>query len=149
MKELAWKDEYSLGIPAIDIQHRRIFDCIVGILAGTPNDDRLRAEGEVLRLLGLLQQHFSLEENMMRALHYPELEQHAEEHKKFAADVHGLAERFLRNKGGVSREAIKIAHRWLQEHIMVTDRDYVHYFADATVKRRRKRGVRSGGKGPG
>ncbi len=111
MKDLIWKDEYLIGIPAIDFQHRRIFDCIMSIFGGPTGDDKLRAEAEIIKLLGLLQQHFALEESMMLALNYPELEQHIEEHRQFNADVHELAQKSLRTKGGVSREAIRIAHR--------------------------------------
>ncbi len=127
MKDLEWKDEYSFGIPAIDFQHRRIFDCILGIAAGPSDADRLLAEAEIIRLLGLLQEHFALEESMMRTFRYPGLGQHIEEHRQFHADVHELAQKSLRNTGGVSREAIRITHKWLKEHIMVSDRHYLDF----------------------
>jgi hemerythrin-like metal-binding protein len=134
MKDLEWKDEYALGIPAVDIQHRGIFDCVIRILSGPADDDKLRAEANILKLLSLLQEHFSLEESMMRTLNYPEVERHIEEHRRFHADVHGLAERFLRHKGGVSSEAIKTLQKWLKEHIMISDRHYVDFFASAAHK---------------
>jgi hemerythrin-like metal-binding protein len=128
MKELEWKDEYSVGISIVDLQHRRIFDCIISILGGPSDDDRLRAEAEIIRLLGLLQEHFALEESMMRKLDYPEIERHIEEHRQFNADVHELAQKSLRIKGGVSGVAMKIAHKWLTEHILTSDRDYAAFF---------------------
>jgi len=137
MKELEWKDEYSVGISAVDLQHQRIFDCIISVLGGPSDDDRLRAEAEIIRLLGLLQEHFALEENMMRGLHYPEIERHTEEHRQFNADVHDLAQRSLRKKGGVSGEAVKIAHKWLTEHILRSDRDYAAFFANRRTQAKR------------
>ena len=145
MKDLQWKDEYTVGIPAIDLQHRRIFDCISDTVLGPSADDRLRAEANMIKLLGLLQQHFALEESMLRTFSYPELEQHIEEHRQFHADVHGLAQESLRVKGRVPREAMKLAYKWLTEHIMTTDRHYVRFFADPTLLRRRRRGVRNSG----
>lgn len=138
MKDLEWKDEYSLGIPAIDLQHKRIFDCILRVAHGAVDDDRLRAEAEIIKLLGLLQDHFSLEENMMRKLHYPDLDQHIEEHRQFHSDVHHLAQTSLMKKGGVPREALEIAHKWLTEHLTVSDRHYLEFFSNATYKRRSK-----------
>lgn len=131
MKDLEWKDEHSVGIPAIDFQHKRILDCIISILGGPADDDRLRAEAGIIKLLGLLQEHFALEESMMRGLHYPEFERHVEEHRQFNADVHDLAQKSLRRKGGVSLEAIRLAHKWLTEHIITSDRDYVAFFANS------------------
>jgi hemerythrin len=130
MKELEWKDEYLLGVPAIDFQHKRIFDCILSVARGSTDDDRVRAEVQVIKLLGLLQEHFSLEESMMQKLHYPGLAQHIEEHRQFHADVHHLARMSLLKKGGVPHEAIKIAHMWLREHIMVSDRHYLDFFSN-------------------
>ena len=130
VKSLQWKDEYTLGIPAIDLQHRRIFDCFVRILAGPAGDDRLRAEVETLKLLGLVQAHFRLEEKMMRDLHYPGLERHMEEHRQFLADIHHLAESFLRVKRGVSADAVKVVQKWLTQHILTSDKHYLEYFSD-------------------
>ena len=78
-----------------------------------PDDDRLRAEAEIIKLLGLLQEHFFLEESMMQKLHHPDLEQHIEEHRQFHSDAHHLAQTSLMKKEGVPREALKLAHTWL------------------------------------
>ena len=134
MKDLEWKDEYLVGIPAVDLQHRQIFDCIIRILGGPTDGDKLRAETETIQLLGLLQMHFALEESMMRKLSYPGLDKHIEEHRQFNADIHDLAQRSLRRKLGVSQEAIAIAHKWLTEHIMSMDRDYAAFFSNPMRK---------------
>ena len=141
MQSWEWKDEYLLGIPAIDLQHKRIFGCISRIAQGATDDDRLRAEAEILKLLGLLREHFSLEESMMQEFHYPDVEHHIEEHRQFHSDVHHLAQTSLMKKGGVPREALKIAHNWLTEHIMVSDKHYFDFFSNPVQKRRRKKGV--------
>ena len=70
----------------------------------------------------------------MRTLCYPEIEKHIEEHRRFNADVHDLAQKSLRTKAGVSHEAIKIAQKWLTEHIMTSDRDYAAYFSNPEHK---------------
>jgi methyl-accepting chemotaxis protein/hemerythrin len=129
MSDLEWKDEYLLGIPAIDLQHRRIFDRIMIIAGGSTRHDTLLAEFAMVQLLSLLHEHFSLEEEMMRSLCYPGLERHIEEHRQFHSTVSDWAHTFLRVKGGTSREAIKIAQEWLREHIMVSDRHYVDFFS--------------------
>ena len=141
MKDLEWKDEYALGIPAIDLQHKRIFDCLLRVAHGGTADDRLRAEAEIIKLPGLLQEHFSLEESMMQKLHYPGIEQHIEEHRQFHRDVHHLARTSLVKKGGVPREAIEIAHKWLTEHLTVSDRHYLEFFSSATHKSRPRKTV--------
>lgn len=139
MKNLEWNDKYSFGIPAIDLQHKHIFDCLSSIAQGAADDDRLRTEAEIIKLLGLLQEHFLLEESMMQKLHYPDFEQHIEEHRQFHSDVHHLAQTSLMKKEGVPREALEIAHKWLTEHIMVSDKHYFDFFSNPSQKTRGKK----------
>lgn len=127
MKDLGWKDEYLLGIPAIDLQHRRIFDCLKTIAGGSTKHDRLLAEFAMVRLLTLLQQHAALEESMMRSFGYPGLERHVEEHRRFHDDVHELAQRCLRTKDSLSLAVIKALDARQQGHLMTSDRHYVEY----------------------
>ena len=134
MKDLEWKDEYLVGIPAIDLQHERIFDCIKTIAGGSTKDDGLLAEFAIVNLLGLIQEHFALEESMMRTLCYPELEQHIREHRGYQADVHELAQKSLRTKEKVSRETIRNMQKWLRDHILTSDRHYYDFFASAAHK---------------
>jgi hemerythrin-like metal-binding protein len=122
MNDLIWKDEYSLGIPAVDFQHRRIFDCFVTIANEGPRAERL-----IVELADLLQQHFALEEKMMQSFGYPDLERHIEEHRQFHADVCNLAQASLRTEGGVQHAAARVLKRWQQEHVMTSDGLYVKH----------------------
>lgn len=130
MKTVEWSDAHLIGIPAIDLQHRGIFECAMRVMRGPAADDRLYAESELIILLVLLHEHFALEESMMRTLCYPRLEMHIEEHRQFHADVHDLAQKSLRRKAGVSLEAIKLVHKWFAEHIDTSDKHYAAFFAN-------------------
>ena len=76
---------------------------------------------------------------MMQKFQYPDLEQHIGEHRQFHSDVHHLAQTSLMKKGGVPREALKIAHAWLKEHIMVSDKHYFDFFSNPVQKSRGKK----------
>ena len=97
--------------------------------------DRWLADSSIVQLVSLMQQHFALEESLMRILGYPELERHVEEHRQFTAELHELAQKSLRKKGSVSREMIKVFQKWLREHIQTSDRHYADYFSGAVRKR--------------
>lgn len=131
MNQLEWSDEHLLGIPAVDLQHRRIFDCFVSIAREAPIErDRWHADPSFVRLDNLLEEHFALEESMMRSFGYPGLERHIEEHRQFHAELLGLAQQPAGTNNGVSREAIRVCQKWQREHIMKSDRRYVEYFSD-------------------
>jgi hemerythrin len=132
MKDLEWKSEYLLGIPEVDLQHKRIFACFATIAEeGLNKQDRWDADSSIVQLLGLLKDHFALEESLMRILGYPELDRHIEEHRQFNAEIYDLAQKSLRTKGNVSREMIKVFQKWQREHIMKSDRRYADYFLDS------------------
>jgi hemerythrin len=134
IKALERKDEYLLGIREIDLQHRRIFHCFVA-MAGEelPKQDIRIAEFSIVQFVGLLREHFALEESLMRILGYPELERHIEEHRQFNAVLH-LGQQSLRTKGSAPHEMIKVIQKWHREHVMTSDRHYADYFSGLTRK---------------
>jgi len=134
MKELQWKEEYLLGIPGIDIQHKRIFDCFISIAEASIKHDRWLADSSIVQLVSLLREHFAVEESVMQILGYPDLELHIQEHRQFEAEVHDLAQKSLRIKGSVSHDTIKVAQEWLREHIMTSDRHYADCFSGSKRK---------------
>ena len=96
MKVLEWKDEYLLGITAVDFQHKRIFDCFVTISReGLTKHDNWLADASFVQLINALQEHFALEESMMRRFGYPEVDRHSEEHLQLHTELHALARKSL------------------------------------------------------
>jgi hemerythrin-like metal-binding protein len=129
MKALGWKDEYALGIPAVDLQHQRMFDCIAGMATTGPNPlVGAPAACSIVQFADLLRQHFSLEEHMMRSLHYPALDSHIEQHRQFQADVDELGKTSPVSPGGVAHETIAGFQAWQREHVATSDRLYVEFF---------------------
>jgi hemerythrin len=135
MKDLEWKDEYLLGIPELDLQHKRIFACFEAMAKQGPSKrDRWLADSSIVQLIGLLQQHFALEESLMRILAYPGFERHVEEHLHFNGELHDLAQKSLRTKESVSGEMVKLAQNWLRMHIMTCDKQCADYYAGLRCK---------------
>jgi hemerythrin len=136
MKDLQWKDEYSLGIPAVDLQHKRIFDCFISIAAeGLAKNNSWHAYSSTVQLVKLIQEHFALEESVMRKLGYAdtELERHVEEHRRYHEEMRDLAQNSLRIKGSLTHEKIKTAQKWFREHILSSDKHYVTFFGPAPI----------------
>jgi hemerythrin len=128
MNDLQWKDEYSLGIPAVDLQHKRIFDCFVSIAEeGLDKNNTWLADSSTVQLLGHIQAHFALEESVMQKLGYPEFERHAEEHRQYHRDMRDLAQESLKTKGSLTREKVKSAQKRFREHITSSDKRYVKF----------------------
>jgi hemerythrin len=128
MTHLQWKDEYSLGIPAVDLQHKRIFDCFIHIAdEGIAKNNAWLADSSTVQLIGFIRAHFALEESVMQKLGYPDFERHVEEHRQYHGEMVDLAQESLKTKGSLTREKINVAQKWFREHITTSDRRYVDF----------------------
>ena len=126
-----WKTEYRVGIGDIDQQHQAIAQCIAGIKQAVTQYDPRSAHAGLVRLADLAQAHFTLEESLMRIHDYLRLEEHADEHKQFSADLKALQEHFLTTD--VSHDRIHSLHEWWDEHIQKHDKAYALHFLKRTA----------------
>ena len=131
---MEWKEEFSVGIPEIDGQHRELIDCIALIEEGMASlAPQWAVDAAMERLADYIRIHFVVEESLMRIHGYPELARHAGEHLQFADRVRNLQEQSLR--ADVAGEIVAFIREWLHGHILTSDRDYAAYLPRAGVVR--------------
>ena len=119
-----WKDDYLVGVPAIDQQHKRLFR-----VAGRFHDAIVANKGKATldQLLDSLvcytEVHYLLEERLMEDIDYPEREQHQAHHRALRRQLLGFQERF---NGGetVTIQVMQFLHRWLTGHTSTRDRQF-------------------------
>ena len=122
---LEWNSNYATGVPAIDIQHKALFDAInrIEILVGKAEIDRAEAD----HLLEFLEQyaalHFKDEETCMSRFHCPAHEKNKVEHGQFLNVV-----RYCRAEYAATtptREVLERLHAtvvlWINSHILKLD----------------------------
>ncbi len=125
MSEIKWDDSFSVGVAALDEQHKSLIGLINKL-------DRVEREGddlhEVMDKLDLyVREHFTLEEAMLRDAGYAALEAHIAEHRDFekwlrAAQSHMATGGF---GGSIIVTSIKDHLQvWLMKHILEVDMDY-------------------------
>lgn len=122
---------FEIGIAEIDAQHWRLF----GLLGEMRKWSRSEFEHQaIVDILSALDEyaliHFSVEESVMRMLHYPHTAAHIAEHKKFADRLHVFRYQFLKKgrDGDIDIDIVAFIESWLVEHIDRSDRAYVDYF---------------------
>ena len=128
-----WSDDYSLGIQAIDEQHKeffaachRLYDAIVN------HQGEKMVEESVEFLWDYAYRHFQTEESFMAKHSYPDLDQHKQLHTEFLDVLNGLIDDL--DSHGPSQEladrALKISQEWLLKHIIEEDTRYARYIKD-------------------
>lgn len=123
-----WKDDYLVGVTAIDQQHKQLFR-----VAGRFHDAVVANKGKAMvdRLLGSLVRytmgHYRVEERLMEAIHYPEREQHMAQHRALLGQLLAFQERFA---GGetVTIQVLQFLSLWLVGHTSSRDRQLGEYY---------------------
>ncbi len=122
---LEWNSNYATGVPAIDIQHKALFDTINRIekLLGKGAIDRAEADHLLEFLEQYAAQHFKDEEACMSRFHCPAHEKNKVEHGQFLNVV-----RYCRAEYAATtptREALERLHAtvalWINSHILKLD----------------------------
>ena len=125
MAFVSWKEEYSVGVPQLDAQHRRLIDIMNSmhgamLMGGKP--DALQAVLD--DLVAYTRHHFSYEEQLMEQARYPGLEEHKRKHRAMVAQVEGFTAEITSGKATVSLKLMNFLKDWLTRHIMETDQRY-------------------------
>ncbi len=125
MSFVQWKDEYSVRIPEIDLQHRRLVDLINQLHdAMKAGSDRAKVGGVVDQLLSYTNYHFAYEERMMEHAHYPALDDHKRVHRAMTAQVEEFRKHVAGAGASLPLTLMSFLKNWLFKHILETDMRY-------------------------
>jgi hemerythrin len=130
MSFFEWKDEFSVKIPAIDGQHKRIIELMDELFEGIRENREDVIITEVLDDLSQYsERHFGLEAKLFRKFDYQKAKAHLAEHQLFLDRIAKLREEVKVNAQGASVATLDFLREWFQEHMVKIDSDYSSYFA--------------------
>lgn len=134
-----WSDDYSVGIQAIDEQHRMLIGLINQLhLAIVEHHGGATACDVLDRVTEYTRYHFMLEERLMRLSNYPDYEAHRQQHKAMIDGVQLLRHRCYDESQPIAFDLLYLLKKWLSGHINQSDKHFGAYFAQA---RRDQEGV--------
>jgi len=120
MALLQWNDQYSVGIAAVDHEHRELIDLINKLhdeLSSHAGKDAIEAFlGDLLKAISA---HFALEERFMREHKYDAFVQHKDDHERLLDEIRDIMDDFANNQ-----EIAKLATRlqsWFARHFETHD----------------------------
>ena len=120
-----WKDEYSVGIESIDMQHRKLLSLINSLQTAVYFSTGEEFEHQALdELVDYTKTHFSYEEGLMEQNDYPDFEPHKAQHQQMIAKVEEVLAGYEQDKDTAMRNAANFLKDWLINHINGTDKQY-------------------------
>jgi hemerythrin len=135
MSKIEWDEKYSIGVKALDDQHKRLL-VIINELAdlGSHEDPKTAMENALWAVLDYAKEHFKFEEGLMLENQYEESEAHRVKHKDLIRQAMELAKKLNTPEGKSTEEMMKFLQNWLFDHILKTDKKFGGYLAEKGVR---------------
>jgi hemerythrin len=129
MSMFSWRQEYSVGYPEIDNQHKKLFELADQLHSAMTSGKGKDVLGKTLSdLIAYTKEHFAAEERLMQAHRYPDYPNHKALHDTLTARVVGFQKEFEANRTALSIGLLQFLKDWLSHHIGETDRKVAAYF---------------------
>lgn len=128
MSLIIWNESYSVGVPEIDKQHKKLVE-----LANRTHDAMLSGNiGQELKqvvaeLITYTVEHFASEEELMTRYRYPRAAEHKRRHAAMAVHVTELQQQIEAGKASGPLQLKSFLRDWLMKHIQETDRQFGAY----------------------
>lgn len=133
--KIAWRDEYSVGIEAMDNDHQHLLELILRTFKSLSSARGKDKTAEVIdELIEYTVTHFAREEGLMREHGFPGLEGHIKEHEMMRSKMLEFKDNLDSNSSKVSSEVLRFLQNWLVNHITSTDKQYSEFLLGKGVK---------------
>jgi hemerythrin len=114
---LRWEKRYSVGIEAVDHEHRELVELINRL------HEEAKAQGSKVAVLGFfgdlykaISAHFALEERFMREKGYDQLRQHKGDHERLLDEIRDIMEDYEVNDLFEERLLAQRLDAWFSRH---------------------------------
>lgn len=127
---IEWDPSFSVGHPMLDLQHQRLLaqcNALADCLALSGRESDLKFHGILHELSDYARTHFSTEEQLLKSVHYPFIEEQIKEHREFQ-EV--MIELNVLAMGGIldKLQTQRMVADWWGKHILGSDMQYIPYF---------------------
>ncbi|MES9963094.1 MAG: bacteriohemerythrin [Candidatus Sedimenticola sp. 20ELBAFRAG] len=128
---VTWRPEYSVGIQAIDEDHKKLLSLINNLQAAVHYHTGDEFEKQALdELVDYTKFHFKREEDLMEKYAFPGLESHRAEHAAMIEQVGGFVDEYHKKGHDVLESIAVYLKEWLIKHINGTDQQYAGFIRE-------------------
>jgi hemerythrin len=122
MALLQWKDQYSVGIEAVDYEHKELINLINRLHAEFSSKGvSSSVEAFFGDLLKAISAHFALEERFMLEHNYDQLAQHKADHERLIDELRDIMDDDLRTEDITSSKLPQRLDAWFSRHFETHD----------------------------
>jgi hemerythrin-like metal-binding protein len=123
MALIEWRDEFAIGIPAVDFEHKgmiRMINQLHEELSVEPS--RETVTDFLADIHALISAHFALEEKEMREMGYDEFGDHKDDHERLLDEIRDIMDDFLDGEpADYAEDLSRRLEAWFTEHFRTRD----------------------------
>lgn len=128
---ITWHGHYSVNVPVIDNQHKKLIDLANQLYDAMRAGKGLDVLGPVLtELVDYTAYHFECEERLLQQHGYPEHDEHKEQHDSLAEKARQFKDAFAQGQGSRAMDVMLFLSNWLNIHILEVDKRYAAFLSD-------------------
>ena len=122
MTLIEWKEEYSVGIPDVDHEHRQLIDLINELYEALIRaDSQLRIADFLGEIYANISAHFALEEKIMREKKYDQYEDHKADHELLLDEIRDIMDEHETDPDFGEKQLANILGDWFTAHFKTKD----------------------------
>jgi hemerythrin len=128
-----WDDNYSIGIPLVDNQHKGLVNITNKLFKGCLRGDeaaRLYFLKTIHEAVDYAKYHFNTEEKIMERVNYPNYLAHKGQHQDFVRELVQEVQSFQADKRFVPNMMVRYLRDWVLSHIALSDKQLGSYIAE-------------------
>ena len=122
MAPLEWKDDYSVGVPAVDHEHRELIGLVnrlhQALASGRPEIEVAEIFGDLFRAIS---SHFALEERFMREHGYDQAAQHKADHERLLDELRDIMDDHRDRQDHSVKRLTASLDAWFTNHFKTHD----------------------------
>ena len=127
MPLLSWKPEYSVNREDLDSHHQEMFHILNSVYDNLMDSQELSfLIPSIDRLSAIANYHLSIEEQCLREMSVPDIDNHIAKHREFKESIEMIRMGYNDNYLEASKELIILLGEWLFNHVLKEDRKYSH-----------------------
>lgn len=123
MALIEWREEFSIGIPSVDYEHKgmiRMINQLHEEMSAAPSRDTV--SGFLGEIHALISAHFALEEKEMREMGYDEFDDHKDDHERLLDEIRDIMDDFeADDSGDFAEELSRRLEAWFTGHFQTRD----------------------------
>jgi hemerythrin len=127
MQPFEWSEEFSVGIPELDAQHRHLIELLGELVRHTRSGKSgTFAPATLQKLNRYVEQHLQREELVLRIRGYPGYREHQAEHDAYRKKIASL--QVHADRRDLDIRIANFLTEWWRFHILTSDQQYARFF---------------------